>query len=419
MNFSHAKSDGSDVRVRASNGVTNLSYWIEDWSSSSEVAAVWALVPSVPSGTSTIYLVYGSPAATTTASGANTFLFFDDFSSGDTNTLNGYYKESALAPTDFGEAQVWEGEDWPHFFTVMANPYGATLDGVTYSYWGWYGLQDSTTSGIGLAGSNDLVNWNKYSANPVIPIATGASRPSVLFDSGTLHMAYETTDANQQVGYATSTNGISWKIQPPFTSFLYGGYTPGLWKNPNDGVFYLYWSSGQLDDASYPIYVRSASTVAALATASDTLVWTLQTAPPSLGANVLYAPTNILYDSASGLYVLQFEAGPNTPVSSGSQAWGPYWGVTTLLSRNPTSGWYLAAGNPYHTGGYACPTSINDNGTLYTYYCIFTGTDWEIDYSTASIASGLQQYEKPKSSLWTDVHDPTDQPPLWYLNAVE
>jgi len=143
----------------------------------------------------------------------------------------------------------------------------------------------------------------------------------------------------------------------------------------------------------------------------------LQTAPPSLGANVLYAPTNILYDSASGLYILQFEAGPNTPDSSGSQAYGPYWDVTTLLSRNPTSGWYLAAGNPYHTGGYACPTSFNDSGTLYTYYCIFTGTDWEIYYSTANIASGLQKYAKPKSSLWTDVHDPTDLPPLWYLNA--
>jgi len=417
MNFSHANSDGSDVRVRADDGTTNLNYWIEYWNSSSQTATVWALVPSIPTGTSTIYLVYGNSSASTTASGVNTFLFFDDFSSADAVTLNGYYKESALAPADFGSAQAWEGGDWPHFFTVMANPFGATLDGTMYAYWGWYGLQNSTLSGIGLVGSNDLVNWYKYSANPVIPIATGASRPSVLLDGSTLQMAYQTTASTQEVGYASSKDGISWTIQSPFTSSGYGGYTPAIWKNPNDNQFYLYWSSGELDDASYPIYVRSAATVEGLETAADTMVWTLQTAPPSLGQNVLYAPTNILYDAASGLYVLQFEAGPNTPVSTESMAWGPYWDVTTLLSSNPISGWYLAAGNPYHSGGYACPSSFNDGGTLYTYYCIFTGSEWDIAYTTAQVSSGLQKYGKPKTSLWTDVHDPADLAPLWYLNA--
>ena len=413
MNFPHAKPDGSDVRVRASDGVTNLSHWIENWSSSSQVATVWALVPSIPSGTSTIYLVYGNSSASTTASGTNTFLLFDDFSSADASTLNGYYQESALATVNMGGAQTWEGSDVPHFFTVMANPYGAALDGTTYKYWGWYGLQHSNQSGIGLAGSNDLVNWHKYSANPVIPVATGASRPSVILVGTTLQMAYETTASLEQVGYATSTNGISWTIQPALTSEGYGGYTPALWQNPNDGKFYLYFSSGELSNGSYPIYVRSATTVAGLATAPDNFVWTLQTASPGLGANVLYAPTNILYDSASGLYVLQFEAGPNIPNSSGSQPYGPYWDVTTLLSTSPTSGWHLAAGNPSQSGS-ACPTSINAGGTLYTYYCTWTGSSWAIDYTTASVASGLKQYGKPKTALWTDVHDPL----TWLLCGI-
>jgi hypothetical protein len=89
--------------------------------------------------------------------------------------------------------------------------------------------------------------------------------------------------------------------------------------------------------------------------------------------------------------------------------------VTTLLSSNPSSGWYLAAGNPYHGGGNACPTSINANGTLYTYYCTYTGSAWTIDYTTATVSAGLQQYGKPKTSLWTDVHDTADQAPVWYL----
>ena len=161
MNFAHANPDGSDVRVRASDGVTNLPYWIENWNSSSQIATVWALVPSIPSGTSTIDLVYGNSSASTTASGTSTFLFFDDFSSGDASTLNGYYQESALAPVNLGGTQAWEGSGVPHFFSVLVNPYGASLDGTTYAYWAWYGLRDRTTSGIGLAGSNDLVNWHK------------------------------------------------------------------------------------------------------------------------------------------------------------------------------------------------------------------------------------------------------------------
>jgi hypothetical protein len=153
--------------------------------------------------------------------------------------------------------------------------------------------------------------------------------------------------------------------------------------------------------------------VGALATASDSRIWNLQTAPPSLGKNSLYSPTNILYDCASGLYVLQFEAGPDLPTSNVSD--DTTWGVTTVLSSNPTSGWYLAAGNPYHGGGNACPMSFNANGTLYTYYCTFTGSAWTIDYTTATVSAGLQRYGKPKSSLWTDVHDTADQAPVWYL----
>ena len=416
MNFSHAKPDGSDVRVRASDGVTNLPYWVENWNSATQIATVWALVPSIPNGTSTIDLVYGNSSALTTASGTDTFLFFDDFSSGDASTLNGYYQESALAPVNLGGTQTWEGSGVPHFFTVLVNPYGASLDGTTYTYWAWYGLRDRTTSGIGLAGSNDLVNWHKYSANPVIPVATGASRPSVILDGATLRMAYENTASTNQVGYATSTNGTTWTIQTPFTSDGDGGFTPALWKNPNDGMFYLFWSSGPLaSDGSYPIYVRSATAMEALVTAPDSMIWTLQTASPGLGKNTLYAPTNILYDSASGLYVLQFEAGPNTPTSDSSD--DTTWDVTTLLSSSPTSGWYLAAGSPYHSGGNACPTSINANGTLYTYYCTYTGSAWTIDYTTATVSAGLQQYRKPKTSLWTDVHDTADQAPVWYLKA--
>ena len=102
MTFSHAKSDGSDVRLRASDGLTDLPYWIENWNSSSQTATLWVNASSLPAGTSTLYLVYGNSSATTTASGTNTFLFFDDFSTADPTTDLGYMQESAVGDGEHG-----------------------------------------------------------------------------------------------------------------------------------------------------------------------------------------------------------------------------------------------------------------------------------------------------------------------------
>jgi hypothetical protein len=304
-----------------------------------------------------------------------------------------------------GAAQAWEGHDQPHFFTVLPNPYGATLDGVTYTYWAWYGLHSWVVSGIGLAGSNDLVNWTKYSSNPVIPVATGCSRPSVILVSTTLNMACESTAATPQISYFTSTNGTSWTAQTAFTAFTYNAVTPQLWLNPNNGNYYLFYAycSGV---NYYVINYRTATTVAGLETAADNTILR----SPGTNNPFVYAPY-VTYDTASGLYVMQVETVPNT--SSG----GPdtTWYVVTLLSSSIDGPWTVAAGSPIHTGGYACPENYNASGTLYTYYCYYNGSAWSISYTTASVSTGLQQYSKPKTSLWTDVHDTTDTAPTWYL----
>ena len=109
MTFANAKSDGSDIRIKAGDGVTDIPYWIEQWNSTKQVGSIWANVPSIPSGTSTIYLVYGNPSASTTSSGTNTFLFFDDFETADPTTQPGYYQESTPATVNMGLAQAWEG----------------------------------------------------------------------------------------------------------------------------------------------------------------------------------------------------------------------------------------------------------------------------------------------------------------------
>ena len=73
-------TDFSDIRFTASDGTTALSYWMES-SVVSNNAIFWIkLTDDITAAPSTIYVYYGNSIATTASNGANTFLFFDDFS---------------------------------------------------------------------------------------------------------------------------------------------------------------------------------------------------------------------------------------------------------------------------------------------------------------------------------------------------
>jgi hypothetical protein len=186
--------------------------------------------------------------------------------------------------------------------------------------------------------------------------------------------------------------------------------------NPNDSTtpYYLYYSV-----ASFPeswISVRRASTVAGLASAPDTILWkNYQASEPDLAyIPQIYAP-NMTYDSGSSQYVLRFESQPALSGADDSNI-DTIWDVTTLTSSSPTSGFTKAGGNPYHSGGYACPSNFLAGSTLYSYYCHYTGSAWQITYTTATPSSGLAPYSKPQSSLWTAVNDASDnQPPAWNI----
>jgi len=81
FDFSHAKSDGSDIRFH--DGSNLLDYWIEKWDSSNQEAKIWVKVPSIPASSSTsFYMYYGNPDVASASNGEDTFEFFDDFEDG-------------------------------------------------------------------------------------------------------------------------------------------------------------------------------------------------------------------------------------------------------------------------------------------------------------------------------------------------
>ncbi|MFA5051257.1 MAG: DUF2341 domain-containing protein, partial [Patescibacteria group bacterium] len=88
FNFSHANSNGSDIRFTDSDTTTELDYWIESYNSADQAATIWVKVPSISaSSTKTIYMYHGNAGAGNVASGTDTFVLFDNFDDGQLSSI--------------------------------------------------------------------------------------------------------------------------------------------------------------------------------------------------------------------------------------------------------------------------------------------------------------------------------------------
>ncbi|MFP4394782.1 MAG: right-handed parallel beta-helix repeat-containing protein, partial [Anaerolineales bacterium] len=98
----------------------------------------------------------------------------------------------------------------------------------------WYQAEDK--SGIGYATSTDGITWTKH-PTPVLAPETGESwdmdgvgDPALWFDGGAYHMWYVNA-SNWLMGYATSTNGIDWNKYGDNPVFFTG--VSGEWDDVN------------------------------------------------------------------------------------------------------------------------------------------------------------------------------------------
>jgi hypothetical protein len=76
----HCADDFSDLRFTKSDGLSELDYWIESYTSGTD-AYVWVEFDSTPDNgvTMDFYLYYNTSSLSKTTNGENTFPFFDDF----------------------------------------------------------------------------------------------------------------------------------------------------------------------------------------------------------------------------------------------------------------------------------------------------------------------------------------------------
>jgi uncharacterized repeat protein (TIGR01451 family) len=59
FSFSNARSDGADIRITDSDGITPIPFWIESWNPSTS-ATIWVKMPAIPLAGTSIYIYYGN-----------------------------------------------------------------------------------------------------------------------------------------------------------------------------------------------------------------------------------------------------------------------------------------------------------------------------------------------------------------------
>jgi len=244
------------------------------------------------------------------------------------------------------DAQSWEGNEFPHTMSVIALKRGG------FVYWGWYGLNEGR--GIGLARSNDLVNWTKYEKNP---LWTNARWPSVLANADQKHkhklyfaITRDYDTRSSRIVLASSDDGIHLKEEKELVRGVpdQRNQNPNLFRDPRSGRFYLTFYRGN-DRDHFEIISKSATKVLDLDKAPEKIL--LQS------TETIAAPTLLYVKNASGangettgVYFLATEIYPhrysNDPEGE--------WQVKVFVSDSPDGNFQPVPGDPILRGQRAC-----------------------------------------------------------------
>ncbi|HVV53607.1 MAG TPA: family 43 glycosylhydrolase [Polyangia bacterium] len=325
-------------------------------------------------------------------------------------------------------------EGAPHTLSVVQT-YRSILGIGAHTYWGYYGVQGKGT--IGLAYSDDLVNWTKApqaasptnptnTQNPLIPdknLDMKLRWPSVIYDetTTTFYMSYDYhyEDVDKHLQLRTSSDGsfkdggsVADLTSPP------SGYIDGnshLFKDPVSGLYYLYWMRQPYDidpeSSNTAIVVKSATTPFGLVGASEkTLAWVVCSTQNPI---CLSAP-NMLY--ANGSYYLAVETAEGDLASSladpGNDS-GYQWMTRVMVGNAPDGNFIEIPGNPILTNNEACMFqhvfNISGQDQMHAYICKVpdwnTG-DWTIEHRTALLSDGPAVNRPGERASSTSSHGP-------------
>jgi len=244
------------------------------------------------------------------------------------------------------DAQTWEGDQFPHTLSVLQ------LERGGFRYWGWYGLNNGR--GIGLARSNDLLNWTKYEQNP---LWTNARWPSVMEKAdpkrkSTLYFAI-TRDYDTPSSYivlASSEDGIHLREEKVLVQAVPNqrNQNPNLFRDPRSRRLFLTFYRGN-DHDHFEIVSKSATTLQGLDGAKEKILMT--------STETIAAPTLLYVKHAknaqtkrSGIYYLATEIYPHRYTANPEGEWQ----VKVFAADSPDGNFQPVASNPILRGQRAC-----------------------------------------------------------------
>ncbi len=217
------RSDAGDLRF-ATPDCIKLSYWIESGINTSSTK-VWVKVPSIPAGTTTIYLYYGNPEATSESNGDNVFEFFDDFEDNSLDTSK--WSKSGAFASNINEVNQHIEFYMPHSFDGNNYTVLATIKAANGQYWRWtynhVNDMNAQSELLTLEFSEDgstwtaTWQWGRWSGNP---------QPDGVLDSsynGIWEFKWNGTDTIEMFVNGVSKGTKTLNIQPKYMRLKHHG----------------------------------------------------------------------------------------------------------------------------------------------------------------------------------------------------
>lgn len=251
-----------------------------------------------------------------------------------------------------GDSCNWEGEAVHTLSIVEANLGG-------YRFWGYYGLDhyedDVHFRKVGIVRSNDLKDWTKYAANPIV--AANSRWPVVIMDGGIFYMFYEeykAPNSDSRIVMLKSKNGIDFEDKSVVVPYHDGeqNQNPFIYFNKNDGAFYLFYYNGterSQTNKRWSIYVKKSNTLKGLASQKPYEVITSN--------RTLAAPSVAYYNNTYYLLVEQYS-------DSERNSWVTNAFQSKMIDRN----FEKVSNNPVLSDNDACAFQyVFDNQLLATY----------------------------------------------------
>jgi hypothetical protein len=392
---SRMKSDFTDIRFTDSSGTKLLSSWLESYTSK-KTATFYVKIPSIPISPSTakIYMYYGNSSATDASDGANTFNFYEGFT------------------TPFGSSAMNNAANYQTTPTYDGSGQAVHPDVVYFSN-GWNGYKywmaitpfpgaDASYENPSIIASNDGISWKIPSGlnNPldIAPPCGWNNDPSMIYNPSTneLWLYYlDTGRAMDCSGFESqpyynhsylkmvkSSNGLQWSS--PETLIDWDLSQNDLLLSP---------SIVRLSDTSYYMWMTNGYDNTFMFTSSDGLSWStnrqkINTPDYAWHLNVKYIPEKnefwMLYDFTPQVGMLKFAK------STDGMNWTTFPDAVMMSSAN---GWDT---NLYRS------TFLYDNSTdqIKVWYSAYTSSQiWHIGYVSKNYTDFLDALTK--TGQWT------------------